>query len=181
MHVLNNCSVSLKTNRYTWHHNSVLAALVEYIERNLADSWQITADLPGQVHSLPSAIGDITARPDIVAWSKTHKQIAIFELTILSEENLADAARRKHDRYAPLCKQISSLSWWTTLHTIEFGSRGLLNILSLRSIEKPAKSQQSRKSFLFLLHKICRIVIRCSYAIWCKWDKSDWIETDLFS
>ena len=61
MHVLNNCSVSLKTNRYTWHHNSVLAALVEYIKRNLADSWQITADLPGRVYSLPSGLGAITA------------------------------------------------------------------------------------------------------------------------
>ena len=136
LHVLNNCSVSLKTNQYTWRHNSVLAALVEYIERNLADSWQITADLPGRV---PSAIGDITARPDIVAWSQTHKQIVMFELTIPFEENLADAARRKQDRYAPLCKQISNLGWWTKLHTIEVGSRSLLNIPSLQSIEKFTK------------------------------------------
>ena len=105
MHVLNNCSVSLKTNQYTWRHNSVLAALVKYIEKNLADSWQIiTADLPGGVYSLPSDLGDITARPDIVAWSKTHKQIVIFKLTIPFKENLADAATWKQDHYAPLCK-----------------------------------------------------------------------------
>ena len=131
MHALNNCSVSLKTNRYTWCHNSVQAAVVEYIERYLADSRQITADLPGRVYSLPSDIGDMSARPDIVAWSQTHKQIVIFKLTILFEEILADAARRKQDYYAPLCNQISSLGWWTKLNTIEVGSRGLLNIPSL--------------------------------------------------
>ena len=50
MYVLNNCSVSLKTNQYIWRHNSVLAALVEYTEKDLANSWQITADLPGRVY-----------------------------------------------------------------------------------------------------------------------------------
>ena len=73
MHVLNNCSVSLKTNRYTWRDNFVLAALVEYIERNLADSWQITGDLFGRVYSLPSDIGS-----DVAGWFQTCKQIVIF-------------------------------------------------------------------------------------------------------
>ena len=65
MHVLNNCSVSLKTNRYTWRHNAVLAALVDFIDRNLAVSWQLCADLPGRRYSLPYEMGDITARTDI--------------------------------------------------------------------------------------------------------------------
>ena len=83
MHVLNNCSVSVKTNRYTWRHNAVLAALVDYIERNLAVSWQLCADLPGRRYSLPYEMGDITtARPDIFAWSTMQKQVVMFELTI---------------------------------------------------------------------------------------------------
>ena len=180
MHVLNNCSVSLKTNRYTWRHNAVLAALVDYIERNLAVSWQLCADLPGRRYSLPYEMGDITARPDIFAWSTMQKQVVMFELTIPFEENITDAARRKQERYVPLCSHLSSLGWGTKLYTIQVGSRGLLDMSSLKSIENFTNSRQSKKSFLCLLHKICRIVIGCSFAIWCKRNKSDWKDTDLF-
>ena len=66
------------------------------------------------------------------------------------------------------------------VHYIQVGSRGLLDMSSLKSIENFTNSRQSRKSFLCLLHKICRIVIGCSFAIWCKRNKSDWKDTDLF-
>ena len=76
---------------------------------------QLCADLPGHVYSLPSD----TTQLDIVAWCATHKEIIIFELTVPLEENLADAARQKQDHYASLCRQLSSLGWWTKLHTIQ--------------------------------------------------------------
>ena len=152
---------------------------MDYIERNLAVSWQLCADLPGRRYSLPYEMGDITARPDIFAWSSMQKQVVMFELTIPFEENITDAARRKQERYVPLCSHLSSLGWETKLYTIQVGSRGLLDMSSLKSIENFTNSRQSRKSFLCLLHKICRIVIGCSFAIWCKRNKSDCKDTDL--
>ena len=75
---------------------------MDYIERNLAVIWKLCADLPGRRYSLPYEMGDITARPDIFAWSTMQKQVVMFELTIPFEENITDAARRKQERYVPL-------------------------------------------------------------------------------
>ena len=77
----------------------------------------ICADLPGKIYSIPSQFGDITCRPDIFAWSRKHKQIVMFELTIPFEENIADvdAAKRKQDHLIALC-------WWTKLYAVQVGS-----------------------------------------------------------
>ena len=42
LHVLNNCPVALKSDRYTWRHNSVLKAISGHISTGLKHGWNMT-------------------------------------------------------------------------------------------------------------------------------------------
>ena len=49
---------------------------------------------------------------------------------------MQDAVTRKQEIYKQLKSHFIKSGWWAKLHTIEVGSRGLLNVDRLQSIEK---------------------------------------------
>ena len=85
-HILNHCPTALTQDRYTWHHDSILAHIVDILRSHLPDGSALYADLPGHralenpPSTVPLSIVPTTARPDIVIVQD--KTIKLLELTV---------------------------------------------------------------------------------------------------
>ena len=75
LHVLDNCEVALKSNRYLWRHNSVLSIIHKYLECHKPSGWNLSVDLPCSDYHFPDGFNDMMQQPDIITWSNKHKQI----------------------------------------------------------------------------------------------------------
>ena len=115
LHVLNNCPVALKSDRYTWRHNSVLKAISGHISTGLKHGWNMTTDLNTDEYALPVPLSLLTARPDIAVWNLSLHRIYFVELTVAFDTNLEEA-RDIGSRGVPVAFHGSVLSvlQWTS-------------------------------------------------------------------
>ena len=67
-----------------------------------ANDWQCLVDYSEQHVIFPPSITATYQRPDIVIRSQMVKRVILIELTVPSEDNIADAAFRKKDQYSAL-------------------------------------------------------------------------------
>jgi hypothetical protein len=106
------------------------------------------------------------------------KRVIIIELTIPSEDNIADAEFRKKDKYAGLADACRSASWDTHLWTIEVGVRGFVagsfrKCLKMLDVPNPTISRtQSAAS---------KTSLRCSYSIYLARNLPDWKPLELLT
>lgn len=103
---------------------------------------------------LSSGFSYINRCSEIIACHDEHRQVVLFELIIPFEENLIDAARWKRKRYEGLRYNFINGEWWAKVYRGQIGSRGLLDISSLDSIEEFVFPGQSRLLSLLLLHQL---------------------------
>ncbi|MCW2763642.1 MAG: uncharacterized protein JWR85_3843, partial [Marmoricola sp.] len=64
-----------------------------------ANDWQLQCDYKDQAVMFPPVIVATSLRPDMVIWSEAVKTVIIMELTVPSEDAVADAAFRKTSKY----------------------------------------------------------------------------------
>ena len=140
----------------------------------------MSVDLPGQFYWLPPSFQDVLYRPDLVAWNDSKKRVYLFELTVPYEKNVTAAATRKEEKHRHLRDMFSKTGWSTKFCPLQLGSRGLLDMKSLGAVETFAFHGQKRMPFIQLLHRLCRISIGCSHAVWCCRNKSSWETRPLF-
>ena len=60
----------------------------------------------------------------MVIWSEVAKTLIIGELTVPSEDNIADAEFRKRAKYTTLVSNCRDAGWEVSFYTIEVGCRG---------------------------------------------------------
>ena len=77
IHVLNDCPIALKLQRYNHRHDSVLSKIVEFVETCHPENTEIIYDLPDNPYQFPPHIPTTDLRLDIVIWSDTTKELTI--------------------------------------------------------------------------------------------------------
>ena len=164
-HILNQCPVALKLRRYNKRHDNVLQVINSWIKEHAPPTANVTADLPNTSYDFPTHITPCSERPDIIWWDETQKLIHIIELTIPFESNTDKAVKRKEGKYLDLLKPASENGYWSTLTTLEVGSRGLVNEAGFKTLKKLLNP--TRKKFTTLLQQCSRQAIIGSFAIWC--------------
>ena len=115
-HILNWCQIALDQGRFTWRHNSVLSHLIKELLKTKPENLLIYADLPGYDFNggtIPPDILTTTSRPDIVFVERETKEIKLFELTCLFENNIDSANTTKFDKYKDLKNDLIKAGWKT--------------------------------------------------------------------
>jgi hypothetical protein len=102
----------------------------------------IIADLPGTSYTFPSHIATTEERPDLVLWSDKSRTVTLLELTILFEDNFADAHQWKSNRYHDLLQLCRRNKFSAKLHTIQVGSRGIIDLDSVSCLADIYKPKQ---------------------------------------
>ena len=166
-HVLNKCEVALQQHRFNPRHDTVLSSLHTFLTSHT--TFNIIADLPGVNYSFPSHIASTDERPDLVLWNDKTCSVFLIELTIPFEDNFADAHCRKSNRYHDLLQLCKQNSYRARLHTIQVGSRGIVDIDSVGFLVDLCKPKQ--RDWHKLLVEVSRVAIIGSFAIWCSRNK----------
>ena len=82
-HIMNCCSVMLKSDRYTWRHNNLVNFIVTNVDKS---KFKVNSDLPGWEApgggTIPSQLCVTRLKPDIVIVDEVKKILHIFELTV---------------------------------------------------------------------------------------------------
>ena len=167
-HILTWCSAALTQGRLKWRHDSVLNHMTQEINKVKPDQVTIYTDIPGKSingGTIPADIITTGQRPDIVLFNRLEKKIALLELTVSFEKNIASANIRKSSRYFNLTKDIVDQGWSAQCVPFEIGSRGHItkknkidinNILSQFNIKIPKKN---------LYENLSKISLLCSFSI----------------
>ena len=126
----------------------------------------------------PPVIVATSLRPDMVIWSETTKTVVIMELTVPSEDNVADAAFRKTSKYQDLIASCTLNGWKVRFHTIEVGCRGFVafsfrTCLRLLGCTNPTIKLASSR--------VSKTALRCSYALYLARDNASWQPIKLLS
>jgi hypothetical protein len=106
------------------------------------------------------------------------KRVILIELTVPSEDNIADAAFRKKDKYSGLADACRLATWDTHVWTIEVGVRGfvagsLRKCLKWLDVPNPTISHtQSAAS---------KTSLRCSYSIYLARNLPEWKPLELLT
>jgi hypothetical protein len=131
-----------------------------------AKQWKCAFDLPSDQGVFPSVVipPEIVAsklRPDGVIWSAKAKRIVLLELTVPFEECMEGATKRKQSRYAMLADTLRRNGWFTTVLTVEVGSRGFVG----KSMNYALRALGC--NFLGTTRRLISERARhCSYVIW---------------
>jgi hypothetical protein len=174
LHLLAGCPVSLRQQRYTWRHDSVL----NYVRNLFNDSgFIVTCDLPGgskygERTTLNPAHVSTPLFPDLVIESEN--ELTIIELTVPFETNVESRHKFKEEKYSHFTTDITYKK--CKLICFEIGARGHIseeNKSRIKSILKLSKKSISAKS---VLQTISNIVFAASYTIFCQRKNVTWDE-----
>ena len=175
-HILNGCSLSLKSGKFTWRHDNVL----RYI-KNCIDNTQYTVSIDlGQqkgtkVSTIPPDILVINLIPDVVIVDKNKKSCDIFELTCPGEARIEIAHKIKVEKYAHFTTDIKEYK--TKVIAFEIGSNtGTItpdNKARLEYLFKFCRKGLRRKAFI---QNISAIVMLGSYHLFNCREDTEWNE-----
>ena len=164
MHVLNGCKVSLKQDRFTWRHDSIIKYIYDNID---SEKYEVYADLDNcrvsESVTVPPHIIVTSHKPDLVIIDNQKSEIHIFELTVPFETNIETRHLEKSNKYSNLTTDIDIIS--PHLTCFEVGSRGYLtpdNRKRLKTLQKFCKKSISHKQ---LMKEVSQIAISTSYYI----------------
>jgi hypothetical protein len=119
----------------------------------------------------PPSIYATDQRPDVVIWSEAAKTLIIFELTVPSEDNIADAEFRKKAKYDELVHGCRNAHWDVHFHTIEVGCRGFV-AFSLRKCLKLLGTNNS--TIKRAISRASKTALRCSYSLYLARNNKQW-------
>ena len=99
----------------------------------------------------------------ITIYSAVTKNVIIIELTIPSQENLANDNARKKCRYEDLVAECENRGWTVYYFPIEVGSRGIYNTTPSKCLASLGIPSGKRKS---IVDTASKTAFRASYTIW---------------
>ena len=168
-HILNSCPKALNQERFNYRHDSVINYLVSVIQGEKNDCIEFYADLPGLTingGTIPSDIVATVERPDIVIIDRTNSIVELGELTVSFEPNMANARKRKEEKYSSLVSDIENNGFRCKLTCFEVGSRGLITKENRQRIIKLIKSASFTQKTRQHINQISKLAILTSYAIY---------------
>lgn len=152
--------------------------LDEYLAR--ATDWEILFDLPSNdkhAYSVfPPEIASTGKRPDILLMSRINKWALALELTCPAEERVADAHKRKTEKYAHLTDDALANGWHFSTWPFEVGCRGFVAISTIKVLRSFHFSRSEQREIKRELEDVTR---RCSYYLFCCRHRSTWDERPL--
>jgi len=182
IHVLSACPRTLGKRR--WRHDSILSALVGFIDNRTASTTELLVDLKGHArsyHVFPPEYGETSLRPDLLLFDKPRRKFAIVELSVPAEENIEERRQKKLAKYRPLQRNVSETvgsGWAVELVTIEIGACGLQQTSLSRGMKALAHlgllDRTTAHDLADLSKRLSFIALRCSYAIWATRKATDW-------
>ena len=171
-HIVSSCKLYLEHDRYTWRHDSVLDFIAKTFSTFVDCS--LYADLPTFLR--PSLITGNSLRPYLNVITK-NQVLYILELTIGFETNIKINSERKASKYYPLQQTLHSNYNHIRFINFTLGALGTIGsssdsfIYLLKSLSFDDKLQKH------ILSQLINIAIRCTYYIFCSWNKP-WIGPD---
>jgi hypothetical protein len=141
-----------------------------------ANDWQYLFDYDASPVLFPPSIYATDLRPDMVVWSEATRTLIIVELTVPSEDNIADAAFRKQNKYEELVLACRNAQWDVYFQTVEVGCRGFVafsfrKCLKLLGISNPIIKQA--------ISRASKTALRCSYLLYLARNNPNWKPLDL--
>jgi len=121
--------------------------------------WRISVDLPHVSYQFPAHIAATAQRPDIVIWSEKLRTVILLELTVSYERGIADAHKRKQEKYAELVETCRSAQWKVLLRPVEVGVLGHIAFSMQKTCSELGVWCKELKEAL------SETALRCSYAI----------------
>jgi hypothetical protein len=135
-----------------------------------ASDWIFLMDEEHTQIVFPPEIAETAKRPDITIYSRSTKNVIIIELTVPSEENLANAYDRKKTKYQDLVAECENRGWTVFYFPIEVGSRGIYNTTLTKCLASLGVPNGKRKS---IMDTASKTALRASYTIWlCRSSKA---------
>ena len=182
VHVLSACPRTLGKRR--WRHDSILSALVGFVENRLLPTAEILVDLVHHARSyrvFPPEFGETSLRPDLLIVDRVRRKFAIIELSVPAEENINVRHDKKVAKYQPLQRNVIETlgsGWSVELIAVEIGACGLqrtslsagFNVLQRLGILAGYERQDLKQ----LSDRLSFIALRCSYAIWATRKAVEW-------
>ena len=111
----------------------------------------------------PPQIAETAKRPDITIYSVITKNVIIIELTVPTEENLANAYARKKCKYQELIAECENRGWSVYYFPVEVGSRGFYNTSLSKCLASLGVPSGKRKT---IMDTASKTALRTSYVIW---------------
>jgi len=167
VHILNACRVARDARRYNIRHDAVLEKIALTISNNLPANVRFTSDLGN--YNFPQHVVATDLRPDLVWWDESSQKLWLAELTVCFETSFLEAAERKEVKYTDLKERAENAGYYTTLLTLEVGSRGIVNINSFDALK--AEISLPEREFSGLLQQVAATVLSESHRIWCSRNK----------
>ena len=168
LHIFNFSARAL--DPFTWRHNSIVSSLCNHLNKKICRDFKIFADLtnyenPGNLFK--------SKRPDIVI--KESDSITAIELTCPFELNIIKSREYKENKYRELKNDLVAPYKQFTLILLELTSLGFVskNIKEMRTLLQKLNIDDH-----YVINKLTKVVIRCSYMIYCKRNK-DWPNPEL--
>ena len=157
------CPAAMDLWHYSKRHDEVLQVLEDFIRARLPPHFFITINASAS-YCFPSHITPTSLRPDIVWWREDLRELWLLELTISYESVVADARERKCSKYYDLVEAGRAAGYRCELITVDVGSRGMLSVADLESIQ--AAIDAPRREMVNLCLTIIRTTILQSFWIW---------------
>ena len=102
----------------------------------------------------------------IVIIDRTNNIVELLELTVSFEPNMANARKRKEEKYSSLVSDIENNGFRCKLTCFEVGSRGLITKENRQRLIKLIKWASFTQKTRQHINQISKIVILTSYAIY---------------
>ena len=135
-----------------------------------ARDWVVLTDIKEQL-KIPADIVETRLRPDLVLFSRATKRIIWWELTVPSEERIAESHELKLDRYNLLQAEIEANGWSCYNIAVEVGARGTV----ARSLEEAARRIGLRgRPLKKLVREVGKEAAHCSRWIYLLSRRREW-------
>ena len=165
-------TIAFRTADGTTYRNPALPVPKHEVKDILtkASDWIFLMDEEHTQVVFPPEIVETAKRPDIIIYSRCTKNVILIELTVPSEENLANAYARKKCKYQDLVADCENRGWTVFYFPIEVGSRGIYNTTFSKCLASLGIPNGKRKP---ILDTASKTALRASYTIWlCRSSKA---------
>ncbi len=168
-HVHSGCKLMLDQAKYTWHHDSILNKITEFVNQVNDSNLIINVDLGEKPWTIPPDLLVTSDRPDLVVIDNIKIWIWILELTVPFENNVNRNHEYKCHKYGRLCIDHQRLCFNVKYFAIEIGCRAVISDNNSKCLYAFYKSIRGLKfnnrDFWHLKMSFSKTVITSSFVI----------------
>ena len=120
------------------------------------------------------------SKPDLVIISRSHRRIALFELTCPLERNIHTANNYKREKYSGMQSDLEEKGWKVYLVPYEVSSRGQILKTTKFSIIYTLKQFKIKiKAEQLLFKQLSKIALLSTFSIFHAYQTKEWVSPPL--